>query len=372
MRLRAVLLGVVGGLGLGITIAGLLGRAAAPPVLLGEDSGRITRVVLHYQPEAAALAAPIYAQFLTALGPEAEVVWVVARKADLDGLRARLGRAWPARSRCVEIGKPISTWAKDRCVALRLPGRDAALLCAPARHVTASPLRTNDQETPYRLAQVEAAHFRVIGSDLDFDGGDFLATRRHLFASPLILAKNPGTTALAERLGRVMGRKVTWLADTPDAAPPHHVGMFLTIFGDTAAVGDLRPAERLLATHPEIRAAMTRAGGPLPPADRTRLQRQCDGVAARMRTLGYRVVRVPLLPSATPRAWMSYNNGIVDQRDGRTVFYMPTFGAPPLDAAAAKAFRAAGCTVIPIDCAGIWHLGGSLHCLVNVVARKNY
>ena len=93
-------------------------------------------------------------------------------------------------------------------------------------------------------------------------------------------------------------------------------------------------------------------------------------VADRMRSLGLRVLRVPLMPSKTPRAWMSYNNGIVEVRDGRTVFYMPTFGMEQLDDTAAEVFRSAGCQVVPIDCSRIWRLGGSLHCLVNVVERR--
>jgi len=68
---------------------------------------------------------------------------------------------------------------------------------------------------------------------------------------------------------------------------------------------------------------------------------------------------------------MSYNNGIVETRGGKTIFYMPTFGAPALDATAAESFRSKmGCTVISIDCSKIWHLGGSLHCLVNVIERE--
>jgi agmatine/peptidylarginine deiminase len=61
----------------------------------------------------------------------------------------------------------------------------------------------------------------------------------------------------------------------------------------------------------------------------------------------------------------------VETRGGKTFFYMPTFGARTLDAAAAASFQqAAGCQVIPIDCSHIWHLGGSLHCLISVVARE--
>jgi len=354
-----------------------LGRREVRAAPLPEDGGRIARVVMQYQPDAGPLVAQIYAQFLSAAGNKVDIVWVVGKSSDLDDLKARLGPAWPAgHCRSVVVGKVISTWSKDRFVALSALDRPgAAVACAPARTRAASPLRTNDQEVPYRLAQQMSRAFYVRGTDADFDGGDFLATARHLFAGPSIIEKNaPGAgmrfrsvTVLKGYLDRKMGRKLTWL----NGAPDHHLGMFLTVMGHTAVVGDVRLAEKIAAAHPEIRAALQPAGGEATPAFRADLTARLDRVAHQLKSLGYSVVRVPLLPSATHRAWMSYNNGIVETYDGKTIFYMPTFGAKALDAAAADSFRKkTGCTVIPIDCAKVWYLGGSLHCLVNVVERR--
>lgn len=381
MRLRAVVLGTVGGLLIGGVIGALrLRQLGVPPAPLGEDRGRITRVVMQYQPAAGPLVAPIYAQFLSAVGKDVDVVWVVGQQSDLQDLQTRLGPRWPAgRCQSLVIGKAISTWSKDRFVAMRVPGGPGApVLCAPGRTRTANPLRTNDQEVPYRLA-LDARHLcGVRETDIDFDGGDFLATARHLFASPTIFEKNPPkagarartTAELTDYLSRKMSRKITWLGNTPREAPPHHVGMFLTVIGQKAAVGDVRLAEAVAAAHPETLTALQPAGGAAAPAFRADLCTRLDRIVRQMQSLGYTVVRVPLLPSATPRAWMSYNNGIVETRGHATIFYMPTFGAPALDAAAADIFRAKlGCTVMPIDCAKIWQLGGSLHCLVNVVER---
>lgn len=381
MKLRPLIIGTVGGLLIGGLIGALrgpLGRQGDQAAPLGEDEGRISRVVMQYHAGAGPLVAPIYAQFLSAVGRDVEVVWVVGKQTDLDDLQSRLGRSWPAgRCRTVVVGKEISTWSKDRFVAMRTPGRNgAAVLCAPARTRTANPLRTNDQEVPYRLALDPCRLFRARGTEADFDGGDFLATARHLFAGPAIIEKNaPGagsrfhsTAELTDHLGRKLSRNITWLDDSPD----HHLGMFLTVIGNTAAVGDVRPAEKVAAAHPDTLAALRAAGGEAASAFRSDLIARLDRVARRMRSLGYAVVRVPLLPSATPRAWMSYNNGIVETRGGNTIFYMPTFGARMLDAAAAESFRSAtGCTVVPIDCSKVWRLGGSLHCLVNVVERKD-
>jgi len=374
------MLGTVVGLLIGGGIGALRSPLVRPEVRaapLEEDGGLITRVVMQYRPDAGPLVVPIYARFLSAVGKDVEVVWVVGKTSDADDLKARLAAAWPAgHCRTVTVGKEITTWAKDRFTPMRVPGNpNLAVLCAPARTRTASPLRTNDQEVPYRLAEELRRPFRVRGTAADFDGGDSLAPSRHLFAGPAIIRKNtPGegmrfrsSSILKKYLDRKMGRKITWL----DGAPDHHLGMFLTVMGRTAAVGDVRLAETVVKAHPEVRAALHAAGGEADSAFRTELTARLDRIARRMESLGYRVVRVPLLPSATPRAWMSYNNGIVETLGGKTIFYIPTFGAPALDKAAAEDFIAKmGCTVVPIDCAKVWHLGGSLHCLVNVVERK--
>jgi len=384
MRRRALLIGIMGGLLLGGIIGALRGplaRLTPPAAPLGEDGGRISRVVMHYQPDAGPLAMPIYRQWLAAMRADVEVVWVAAQQADLDDLPSQLGSLWRKdHHRGVVVGKPISTWSKDRFVAMHVPGRrNFSVSCAPARTRTANPLRTNDQEAPYCLAQQLPQWFGVRDTTVDFDGGDFLATAGHLFASPAIIEKNapsagarfPSAAALADYLGQQMGRPITWVGgERAQDAPPHHLGMFLTVIGQRAAVGDIRLAEQAGAAHAQTLTALQAAGGEASPAFRADLQTRLDRVARQFDALGYTVVRVPLLPSATPRAWMSYNNGIVETRDGHAIFYMPTFGAAALDAEAAATFRAQmGCTVVPIDCATIWPLGGSLHCLVNVVGR---
>ena len=385
MRARVILAGIVGGLILGggvLVLRSILNGATIRPSPLGEEQGTITRVVMQYHPDAANMVIPIYRQFLSKAGQQLEVVWVVGKAEHAVDLQQRLGEYWPAgRCRTVVAGKPISTWAKDRFVALAVRGQDTSpLLCAPARRYNVNPLRANDQEVPYVLAQHASRSFEVRGVEADFDGGDFLATKRHFFASPMIFDKNRPAAAsrfrnvdeLKRYLERMMSRNITWLGEKADEAPPHHVGMYMTVMGNLAAVGDIRLAEAIAAEHPtETATALQTAGGAATPKFRTELTASLDRVALRLRELGYSVVRVPLLPSAASRAWMSYNNGIVETRDGTTIFYMPTFGAPALDAAAARMFRREmHCRVVPIDCAAIWHLGGSLHCLVNVVGRQ--
>lgn len=378
-------IGIGAGLLIGFGLVAWLGsHDRSPEKPLIEDVGRITRVVIHYSPGTdqdlpgtGEAVADIYRQFLRAVASEVQVLWVSGNQRDLDDLRARLGDAYPSNSLVLLTHKPITTWSKDRFTCLvAASGRGPTVLLAPARKVMPNPLRTHDQEVPWRLAAAFPRLMVCLDMQIHFDGGDILATSRGVFVHPAILSKNDPVPSsrhsnerLREHLHSTLGELV-WLGPVASDVPPHHVGMFLTVANGTAFVGDVQLADKLTAGHEtELAAACRSAGGPADASTRAELARQLNCVADQMHSLGLRVVRVPLVPSATVRAWMSYNNGIVETREGRTRYYMPTFGLKRLDDAAADAFRGAGCEVISIDCSRVWQLCGSLHCLVNVVAR---
>lgn len=382
MRFRGVAIGVIAGLLIGIIVGMVrasLMQKASQPVPLAEDHGRIARVEMQYKPAADNMVIPIYQQFLSAIGKTVEVIWTVGEQSDLAELKEHLGASWPeGHSRALVINKEISTWAKDRFVALVTADGQFSVACAPERAFTPNPLHTNDQEVPFRLAKDMPDLFRVRGTSLTFDGGDFLATDRHLFVGPAVIQKNPvgpggrfsSVKDMTNYLSTQMGRQVTWVSENLADTPDHHLGMYLTVMGKKAAVGDVTLAEAVLKDHPDLHTALQPGGGVADAVFRNDLSRRLDFVARKMQDLGYTVVRVPLLPSMKERAWMSYNNGIVETRGSETIFYMPTFGVKELDHAAADCFTTEmGCRVVPIDCSGIWQLGGSLHCLVNVVAR---
>ncbi len=363
--------------------------APAPPALR-EDAGQVRRVVCHWHPQLGKAAGPVFDRFLGHTGTDVEVVWVVASDDDLGDLERRFGSYWVRPSRVLVTGVPITGWSKDRCVVLARPGEGRATLLVPRRAESPNPLRTNDGEVPWRMARKWPGRFAVRELPLDFDGGDFYITTERAFVHVAVLAKNPTWSppqvrsnkehkpgaapgfeqaeAMRRYLAGELGRDVVWVGDPldPDAAPPHHVGMFLTVVGRYAVVGDVRidwPAN-------ELAALLAPAGGPADPATREQLADALDAVANQMAELGYTVLRVPLLPSATPRAWISYNNGVADATgDGVPVFHMPTFNAPALDAAAREVFERAGCRVRPVDCSAAWPLGGTLRCLTLVTDR---
>jgi hypothetical protein len=355
MKPHVLMMGVVGGLAIGGAAVAIhesfrpAPPTRAPAFALAEEVGRIRRLVIQYHPDAGEIVGPIYRRFLRAVGDEVEVTFVARDRGALDDLRQRLGADWPPRWRVLEAEVPISTWAKDRSVVLERRG-GATVLLAPDRHWRPSHLRTNDQEVPWRLARQWPGLFEVRDSGLVFDGGDMLVTADRVLAHPVLIEKNAGRfdspASLRQRLEALTGKPVAWVTERPADAPDHHVGMFLTILGQTALVGASGSAEM----------DATFAG-------------RLDAVAARMQALGYQVKRVPLIGTTRTRAWISYNNGVIETRGRETVFYMPTFGRPDLDAEARSVFESVGCRVIGIDCSGAWRLGGTLRCLVSVVGR---
>ncbi len=93
MNLRAVAIGIAGGLLIGAAVIALRGplHSNIEPVPLAEDRGQITRVVMQYQPNAGPLVIPIYQQFLAVLNKDVDIVWVVGQQPDIDDLKTRLG-----------------------------------------------------------------------------------------------------------------------------------------------------------------------------------------------------------------------------------------------------------------------------------------
>jgi hypothetical protein len=85
---------------------------------------------------------------------------------------------------------------------------------------------------------------------------------------------------------------------------------------------------------------------------------------------GRTVHRVPLgvVPN---RPWMlSYTNVLQEEAGGERIVYLPQYSVPPLDEAAAEAWRARGYRVQAIAAAPLIPLQGALRCLVSVLERS--
>jgi hypothetical protein len=337
---------------------------AEPLTALPDDRGAFAEVVLHAEPSSLDAVRPTYEDLLRALAPSTRVTLAVPDEAAERRVREALAGATgdPARLRVVRAGKPITTWSRDRYTLLEGTGRRPVLL-VPPRIGAAGPARANDWEVPFLLAKEASGEVRV--APFHFDGGDLLVTRERVYATAALLAKNVGITvpdraALLRLLERTLGRPALILGERAEEVPDHHICMILTPLPDgRVAVGDVREG-----------AAWARRLA-IPDADASdATARRFDAVAAALERAGVGVVRVPLVPLRAPRVYVTYQNGIIEERGGASHLYMPTYGHDALDRHAARAFEAAGFVVHAVRAEGIFRDQGSVRCLVNVLARK--
>jgi hypothetical protein len=337
--------------------------------LVAEDGGALREVVLHFDPRVESDVGATYRDLLRALEPTVRGWIVVERARDFDLFRQRLGEwevARPERFRPVVVGKPITTWSRDRYTLARTRSGARVLLVPPRPH-DGSEARRNDYQAPFALARAAGATVEPL--PLVFDAGDLLPTRRHVIATALLAGRNAGG-ALGElgRLRRYLrqraGREVVLLGRDPTDVPPHHVGMFVAPLDDrTLLVGD-----------PEAGLALLDAAAerdlPLPVERRPEALRRFARVARELREAGFTVHSVPLVPMNNGISYVTYTNVLLERRaDGRTHAYVPQFGLRVLDAAGRAAYERAGIIVHGVDVRRVYPHGGTLHCLVNVLDR---
>jgi len=341
----------------------LLGAA-----LTSDVDGALAELVVHYVEDAKELSAPVYRQLFAAL-PAGVTVWVVCPDdAAFDDLVARVGPT-AVTLRAVPVGHAMTTWSRDRWLALAPDDPDAPRrLLLPRREDDAPswPARAGDAQTGLDLAAALAPDLAADVSALDFDGGDFVADAETVFVSPRVLRRNIGRVVedrahLIRALSTLFSQRIILLEEAPD----HHAGMYMMPVGARRMlVGDPSLARPFVAD-PE--AALADAGGAdFAPATQARF----DAVARQVAAAGYAVTRIPVVPGRDGRTYWTWLNALLDGREGAPTVYLPTFDGPPaLEAAAMATWRQAGFAVVPIDTTSAYRHFGSLRCLVNVLRR---
>ena len=196
-----------------------------------------------------------------------------------------------------------------------------------------------------------------------FQGGDLAASARTLFVGADILERTKGRgvadrASMDAELRRHFGEDIVWLGDAPGDVPRHHVMMYMVPLDD----------HRVLIGDPAAGAAL--AGDAVDLDDDLEGHvRRFDRVAEIVTAAGFTVERIPVAVLEGAGSYATYTNALFDREDGRPVVYLPTYGVSALDDAATRRYVELGYEVRPIDVSGIYHLNGSLGCLVNVLAR---
>lgn len=367
-RLLAVA-GVLLTLHLGVTLARAWsgtapaerGSSLAAPALLPAAEGHVRELAIQFHRVGKESFLPVFRQIFAALAPDTTVRVVVGDAEDRAIFAAARSEWYPNGDgpgvRYAVAGRPITSWMRDRLAICGRPD-GTALILAPNTAHTGPEARVHDWMVPWALRSAMGDAATITRSDVRFDGGDLIADGERAYVATPLFGRNaeadPAT--LIAKLGREIGRPVVRIGTT-GAVPDHHIGMFVTPLGNgRVAVGD-----------PDL--ALAHASG-VDDAD-TRPQRleRFRRVARELEAAGLTVVRIPLLPKQADFVFVSYNNVLCDQRDDGLHVLMPVYGLTALDAAATRAWEAAGATVHPIDCRAIYTLGGSVRCLVAPLRR---
>jgi hypothetical protein len=373
--------GVLIGLVVGGSILALTGGPRRGPLpsgpILSECDGHLRELVLHYEPSAKEIVAPVYRDFLAALGSEVGVQIVCLDRLAFDDFLATVG---PVKCRVSPIlaGHPITTWSRDRWVALGpAVAGGATTLWSPRGEAGDEiwPARAGDERVGRDIVAALAPAVLARRSGLYFDGGDFLADADTVFVMPRVLQHNIQRTIASRAeflaiLSRELKRRVILL----DEAPDHHAGMFMaSVGGKTMLVGDPGLArEWVFAEMARDGQAPTNEFMGLPggPDFTPQTQHLFDAVAGQCEAAGYRVVRIPVVPARDGRTYLTYVNVLMDQQGSRRVVYLPSYrGVEPLNAAARKVWESLGYEIRPVDCTSAYRHFGCLHCLVNVLHR---
>ncbi len=360
---RGVLIGAIIG-AIAVAVAGWAPRGTGNerrPVISDCD-GAIREIVIQYVPDAASIVTAPYRDFLGALPAHVTVHVVCPTRRDYEDL-ARLVGPVACRLSPVITDHAITTWSRDRWLALSAAAGDITLLAPRQEHAAEVwPQRAGDG----LVARDIAAHIpgvRWERSPMIFDGGDFVADGETVFVTPRVAARNPsGPMGVAEFLKETLGRRIIML----DEAPDHHAGMFMMAAGRrTVVVGDPSSARRV-AGDGALAGLCGEAGEDLSPSS----QAAFDSVATRCSREGYRVIRMPVVPGRDGRTYITYTNVIIDEQSDRRIVYVPTYrGAGRLNEEAKTIWRSLGYEVVPIDCTTAYPHFGSLRCLVNVLRR---
>ena len=360
--LQATLLGLT----LGALLAfGLPYLRPAPEAarILSDCNGAIRTLAIHYTRPTRSLTLPIYRDMLTALPGDVTVRVVVRETEAFEELIEAIGPL-ACRLTPVVVDHPITTWSRDRWLAVRDP--DHITLLHPWMEMMREgwPDRQGDEQVADDLANADPEHVRAERSVLYFDGGDFACDRSTVFVTPSVLERNVGLSvkdagALQQHLINHLGRDVVLL----DHAPPHHAGMFMMPIGDNRVfVGDPSLAWSQLPDDTVMPVGLDMS---------ETTQAAFDTVARRCARAGYEVIRMPIVPGEDGRTYLTWLNVIIDERPDGPVVYMPVFDSVArLNDRAEAIWREAGYTVRRVNCTTVYTQFGSLRCLVNVVDRS--
>ncbi len=354
---------------IGLTV-GIRHRAAEPQVTR-------TTWIWHYTPGIAHEIIPTWREMLETLPEDGRVLIAVRSPRDAASVCRELGSQWSEDERItyVNVRATLSTWARDRYIAVEGHGKRRVLhpsigvVSGRARGDVFVALEVAKQDT--NLLPVELQH--------NIEGGDVIQTAECVLigAETVRLCCRKAKIqerAFLDQMREAFGRRPIVVHDGQGRVPWNHLDMYLTVLDDhTLVLGDPRLA---LAAWPKdvySTSQLETKVGRFQKRTQEGLVPVYEGIAQNLRGLGFTVHRIPILHGNPERddrseaAVVSWNNVLLDGREGRRAVWLPRYGIASLDAAAQRVWSDLGYQVHAIDTSGAICLRGGLRCLTNVV-----
>jgi N-dimethylarginine dimethylaminohydrolase len=245
------------------------------------------------------------------------------------------------------------------------------LLSPPSSQIPAD--RVGDLGVPQAL--VKATPGAVAETlQMFFEGGNLLFTNQRILVGRNLVEAEMQRSSHSEldvlaTLQSTFGREPLVLG--VDAAMPHeHLDMYLTVIDDhTVLLADPKRGADYIGevTRLGLDAALLPGANRWTAQAQLRLRSIYETLASQLRHHGFTVHRLPVV-HGDETVMLTWNNALIESRQGQRHAYVPVYGLPILDQEAIATYQRLGCRVWPIDVSRIAIHGGTVRCVTNVLA----
>ncbi len=350
----------------------------SPAAVLPDSSGAIREITLQYCPDMNDEVEPVFWDLLAKTPPDIRVVVLCPTEDAADefvdtwGGIARLGGR---EVLVVNTGRDISVWARDRRFARCNPATfRPAPSFVPTPFADYQDWQRNELDLAGLLDAAGLGHGIATGP-LHVEGGNVVSSAKHVFLGANALSENAddgGPLQVKLDIRRLLGRPPIFVGTSCGQVPWCHIDMYLTPFDNrTVLVASPSLGDEIMARvadsddqSPAARAVLDSA------TDTDFLDAEYSEIVEKLSRLGFTLYRLPTVASPEGGWMLTYNNVLIDERDGRKIVYMPNYGIPAMDDVAAAIYTRLGAEVRTIDVSRLFVWGGAVRCVANVTERS--
>jgi hypothetical protein len=337
--------------------------------LVRDDGGAIAAVFLCFGEAWMTNVSRLFTDLFANLPTDVQLQVACTDASSLELFENEWGKTERSKGREVILlnaNRPLTVWARDRHLAAQGPLGKLRVSLVP-RPADGAKIYIHERALP-KIRLDNGLIDRLGYLPFFLEGGNVTSNGRHVFIGNNVLEHNEEILAdsnhLLQELGSLFGREVLLVRDYAGKVPHEHVDMYLTPIDDkNVLLADFEEGARLLEAQDGRK--------PLSAVNVHKIkQRQLKEISQILRQEGYTVHRIPAVIHSQDEWMVTYNNGLMERRNGEKIVYLPKYQLPVLDKAAAAVYTRLGFRVVPIDVSQVFRGRGALRCVTNVTLRK--